>query len=140
MTDRSKYLGASEAGAVLGLSPYRTPLRVWQEKTGQIVQDPPGIPMRAGNALEALVLDLFTEKTGEAVAFRQAEYSDSANPFLVCHVDGIAGEAICIVSSLVLEAAKAQGCAERLYAPDTGPTAIRDESGQIVAVTRLVGA
>ena len=55
-------------------------------------------------------------------------------------IDGIPEEAICIVSSLVLEAAKAQGCADRLYAPDTGPTAIRDESGQIVAVTRLVGA
>ena len=26
------------------------------------------------------------------------------------------------------------------FAPDTGPTAIRDERGQIVAVTRLVAA
>jgi len=42
----------------------------------------------------------------------------------------------CIVSALVLGA-----CAGRpgVYAPDSGPTAIR-ENGQVVAVTRLVAA
>ena len=43
----------------------------------------------------------------------------------------------CLVSAMVLAA-----CAGRagVFAPDTGPTAIRDERGQIVAVTRLVAA
>lgn len=43
----------------------------------------------------------------------------------------------CIVSALV-----AGACAGRpgVFAPDSGPTAIRDERGQIVAVTRLVAA
>ena len=43
----------------------------------------------------------------------------------------------CIVSALVLSA-----CAGRpaTFAPDTGPTAIRDEKGFVVAVTRLVAA
>lgn len=41
----------------------------------------------------------------------------------------------CIVSSIVLGALPGDcGC----YAPDTGPTAIRDDAGQVVAVTRLV--
>ena len=92
--DRTKFLGASEAGAVLGLSPYRSPFKVWQEKTGQIVPDPPGIPMRAGNALESLVLDLFSEQTGKTVGDRQAEFVDKSNPFLVCHVDGLAEDAV----------------------------------------------
>lgn len=87
--DRSKFLGASEAGAVLGLSPYRTPFRVWQEKVGLVVPDPPGIPMRAGNALESLVLDLFKEDTGISVGDRQAEFQDDDHPFLMCHVDGL---------------------------------------------------
>lgn len=43
----------------------------------------------------------------------------------------------CLVSSLVLSAVPGR---EGVYAPDTGPTAIRNESGQIVAVTRLVAA
>lgn len=43
----------------------------------------------------------------------------------------------CIVSALVLSA-----CAGRagVFAPDTGPTAIRNDAGHIIAVTRLVAA
>lgn len=43
----------------------------------------------------------------------------------------------CLVSSLVLSAVPAGSAG--VYAPDTGPTAIR-ENGQIIAVTRLVAA
>ena len=41
-----------------------------------------------------------------------------------------------IVSSMVLAALPAG--APGVYAPDTGPTAIRDDRGLVVAVTRLV--
>ena len=43
----------------------------------------------------------------------------------------------CLVSSLVLSALGEEwkGVA---FAPDTGDTAIRNESGQIIAVTRLI--
>ena len=43
----------------------------------------------------------------------------------------------CLVSALVLSA-----CPNRagVFAPDTGPTAIRNDAGQVVAVTRLVAA
>ena len=46
------------------------------------------------------------------------------------------GEPI-LVSSMVLDAMRQQGIQMEAYAPDTGPTAIR-ENGNIVAVTRLV--
>ena len=48
------------------------------------------------------------------------------------------GDGPCIVSSMVLAALPAG--TPGVYAPDTGPTAIRDERGLVVAVTRLVGA
>lgn len=43
----------------------------------------------------------------------------------------------CIVSAMV-----ASACPDRagVFAPDTGPTAIRDDRGLVVAVTRLVAA
>lgn len=47
------------------------------------------------------------------------------------------GDQPCIVSSMVLTALPAGS--PGIYAPDTGPTAIRDERGLVVAVTRLVG-
>jgi hypothetical protein len=51
-----------------------------------------------------------------------------------------AEDEVCIVSSLVLEAVRSQQpWRRRVYAPDTGATAIRDDEGHIVAVTRLVG-
>lgn len=45
-----------------------------------------------------------------------------------------------VVSGLVLQALEAQGIFRGdVFAPDTGPSAIRGENGQIKAVTRLVG-
>jgi hypothetical protein len=43
----------------------------------------------------------------------------------------------CIVSYLVLSRCAGM---KGIYAPDTGPTAVRDEKGQIAAVTRLISA
>lgn len=43
----------------------------------------------------------------------------------------------CLVSAMVAGACQGR---DGVFAPDTGPTAIRDERGQIVAVSRLVAA
>ena len=43
----------------------------------------------------------------------------------------------CIVSALVRGAVPGR---KGVYSPDTGPTAVRDEAGRIVAVTRLIAA
>ena len=43
----------------------------------------------------------------------------------------------CIVSAMVLAACPGRS---GVFAPDTGATAIRDDRGQVVAVTRLVAA
>jgi hypothetical protein len=48
-----------------------------------------------------------------------------------------APETIYLVSSLVLEHVQGR---DDVVAPDTGPTAVRDAAGQIVAVRRLVRA
>lgn len=43
----------------------------------------------------------------------------------------------CLVSSMMLDKVPGR---EGVFAPDTGSTAIRNEKGQVVAVTRLVAA
>jgi hypothetical protein len=46
----------------------------------------------------------------------------------------------CLVSNLVFEAVRVQqSWRKRIFVPDTGPTAIRDDAGHIVAVRRLMG-
>ena len=53
-------------------------------------------------------------------------------------VHGMPEEGVpCIVSALVLSAVAGR---KAVFAPDTGATAIRDERGLVVAVTRLVAA
>jgi hypothetical protein len=59
------------------------------------------------------------------------------------HVTGLVRDSAglpvpCLVSAMVL-AALPTGT-PYVYAPDTGPTAIRNADGQVVAVTRLVAA
>lgn len=56
--------------------------------------------------------------------------------------DSLPEGAVLLVSSIVLEAAKhaRHPLLERLAVPDTGPTAKRDENGQIEYVTRLIVA
>ncbi len=44
---------------------------------------------------------------------------------------------VCLVSSMVLEACPGRA---GVFAPDSGQTAIRNEKGHVVAVTRLVAA
>lgn len=55
--DRTTRIGASEAAAILGLSPYKTPYEVWLEKTRRIEQWTGNEATRAGQRLEPLLLD-----------------------------------------------------------------------------------
>lgn len=60
---RKAGIGASEAAAVLGMSPYRTPLDVWMQKKGMIetVETP---AMRLGIRLEPVIAEMYQERTG----------------------------------------------------------------------------
>lgn len=58
LRDRRDGIGGSEAPAVLGLCPYRTPLDVWAEKTGRVPLGDDGPPSEAayfGHVLETVV-------------------------------------------------------------------------------------
>ncbi|GIV50738.1 MAG: hypothetical protein KatS3mg038_1259 [Candidatus Kapaibacterium sp.] len=54
--DRRSFLGASDAPAVLGLSPWRTAWEVWAEKTGRIDSWTGNAATSAGQLLEPAVL------------------------------------------------------------------------------------
>lgn len=62
-------IGASEAGAMLGLSPFSTPFQLWAQKTG--LAEPPDLsdnePVQWGKRLEQVIVQAFGERTGRAV-------------------------------------------------------------------------
>lgn len=65
--DRTTRIGASEAAAILGMSPYKTPYEVWLEKTRRIEQWTGNEATRAGQRLEPLLLDHAERDLGDLI-------------------------------------------------------------------------
>ena len=89
MNDRNKGLGASDAPVIAGLSPWRTPVELWQEKRGVGTPQREDLPMRAGKALEAVVLEGFSEETGLVVTDRGRRFIDPVWPVRWVTADGM---------------------------------------------------
>jgi putative phage-type endonuclease len=66
---RAQGIGASDAGSVLGLNPYKSVLRLWGEKTGRLT--PPNLDdnpnVQRGVALETPIAEAFCKQTGIAI-------------------------------------------------------------------------
>lgn len=93
--DRSRFLGGSDVAAVLGVSHYRTPLELWQEKTGRKVFEAGPEETRRksrGQKLEPFIVEMAVEKLREQghtveIITRNARYFDPSLPFLSCEID-----------------------------------------------------
>lgn len=87
--ERMNYIGGSDIAAIMGQSRWKTPYKLWAEKTGKI--EMPDLStnesVEMGNRLEQFVADIFTEKTGKAVRKYTKVYRHKEHPFLVAHVD-----------------------------------------------------
>jgi putative phage-type endonuclease len=70
---RKRGIGSSDAGAAVGLHPYKSPLELWMEKTGRdgnLPKTDPNdetSPMYWGTLLESIVARHYTKRTGRKV-------------------------------------------------------------------------
>ena len=64
---RDKGIGASEVGAILGLSPFETAFSLWLKKTNQVPREPENEAMLMGHMLEDVVAKRWEMETGEKV-------------------------------------------------------------------------
>lgn len=64
LTRRKEGIGGSDVAAILGISPWKTPLDVYLDKIGEAPETPVTESMLLGTALEQFVADRFTEQTG----------------------------------------------------------------------------
>jgi len=85
--DRAKFIGGSDIGAILGLSRFRTPLQVWQEKVGQQLAKPDSMPLRFGSFAEDFVAQEYTRATGNEVVTHLDPFIHPQYPFLSGHID-----------------------------------------------------
>ena len=67
LAERRQGIGGSDAAAVLGLSPWRTPVSVWLDKTGRAAPQPETEAMRIGTELEDYVARSYSRETGRKV-------------------------------------------------------------------------
>lgn len=87
--DRQTYLGGSDVAAILGLSPYRTPLDVYLDKVeGRLPDDPAKLKIfKRGTRLEPYILDMLVEETGLELVKRGERYRDRDHEFLAAEID-----------------------------------------------------
>lgn len=88
LKQRSKGLGGSDAGAVVGLNPYKSAYTLWAEKTGQIsnvVEENEAI--RLGNDLEDYVAKRFAERENKRIKRSSYCYQSKEYPFMRANVD-----------------------------------------------------
>lgn len=67
LEERTKGIGGSDVATVLGLNPYKTPLELWEEKTGKTKGKTAGEAAYWGTQLEDLVAKEFSKRTGMKV-------------------------------------------------------------------------
>lgn len=85
---RRKYLGGTDAAGVLGLSRWKTPISIWAEKTGAIVEeDEMNIHKEVGTLLEDDVAELFTRRTGKKVRRANETIFHKKHSFLGANID-----------------------------------------------------
>ena len=65
LKERKNGIGGSDAGAICGLNPYRSPLAVYQDKTSTETDDTDSESMRQGRDFEDYVARRFMEETGK---------------------------------------------------------------------------
>lgn len=93
--DRAKYLGGSDIAAVLGISPWKTPLQLWQDKTMPAMpenHDPERLKvLNRGKRLEPYILDMIRAEHGLQITAVNQRYIDASVPYFASEIDAEAG-------------------------------------------------
>lgn len=80
-------LGGSDMAAVLGLSPWRSPIDVWLDKTSDAVEEKESEPMYWGTILEDIVAQEFAKRTGYKVRNNNFTLQSEQYPYLLANID-----------------------------------------------------
>lgn len=94
--DRRTFLGGSDAGAILGLSPWATPYEVWLEKIGEGKPEDPKKEtfFRRRKRQEPVVLEMLLEEKGIRAQSINSRAFHPVHDFLSCEIDAIADDGL----------------------------------------------
>ena len=77
----------TDAGAILGLNPYRSAFQIYHDKISDTTENIDNEAMRQGRDLEDYVAQRFTEATGLKVRRANAIYQSEEHPLLLADFD-----------------------------------------------------
>lgn len=109
---RSKGIGGSDAAAVLGISPFKSPADVWVEKT-QPLHDELGedadvdLRLELGNVMESHIAARWSKIENKPVQLDVPTIVHPDHPWMLGNVDGLVGEKAGLEVKLVLSGAQA---------------------------------
>ena len=90
---RERGIGSSDAGAAVGLHPYKSQLALWMEKTGrgdalpQVDPNDDSHPMFWGTVLESIVASCYAKRTGFRVRRINAVLQHPSVPWMLANID-----------------------------------------------------
>ena len=84
---RKTGIGGSDAGAICGVNPYSSAMKVFKDKTSDEIEVQDNEAMRIGHDLEDYVAQRFTEATGLKVRKSNYMYRSMEHPFMIADVD-----------------------------------------------------
>ena len=84
---RHRYIGGSDAAAVVGLNPFCSPFSLWAEKTGRVPGFEGNLTTEVGAFLEEFVAQKFAEVTGKRVRRCNQSLLNSDYPFAIANID-----------------------------------------------------
>ncbi len=84
---RKSGIGGSDAGAICGVNPYSSAMKVFRDKTSTEVEELDYEAVRIGHDLENYVAQRFTEATGLKVRKSNFMYRSVEHPFMIADVD-----------------------------------------------------
>lgn len=84
---RKKGMGGSDVASALGLSPWRTPVELWQDKRGESEPQLTSDSMHFGTLLEDIVAKEFQERTGMKVQRVNYTFADGEDDWMRANID-----------------------------------------------------
>ena len=84
---RGKYIGGSDAAAVVGMNPWKSAYALWAEKTGRLPGFDGNLATEVGTFLEEFVAQKFAGVTGKRVRKSNQSWFNDRYPWAIANID-----------------------------------------------------
>lgn len=84
---RHKYIGGSDAAAVVGMNAFVSPYALWAEKTGRLPGFEGNLATEVGTFLEEFVAQKFAQVTGKKVRKSNQSWFNDKYPWAIANID-----------------------------------------------------